>query len=370
MHRLVGPLVAALLVTVAGGVARGRPPGMPSKAPLPADALVAEGSGKLEAGDVDGALAAFRQAEALGPKDPRPRYLRGAALAKKDPEAAIAAYREALALDGALAAVHGELGALLLDRGRLDEALIELKAALKFDPALVDAWSNIARLEGRRGRSEAAMSAWREAEKLAPRDVDLRIDHSLALRKAGRNDDALRLAREAVSLDGGSAPAQLSLGFAFQAGGKLDEAVAAFTVAARIAPKDAGAHWALGVAERERKHLPEAIAALRRAMELKPTPAIAEELGLALVADKKVEVAVELITTARTKHPRSIAFRLAEARVLLAAGRCDAARGAIADLPPTEPAVRAVAESAAKACHAPTAKAPAPARKSGGATRK
>ena len=144
MHRLVRPLVAALLVTVVGGAARARPPGMGGKAPLADEAQITEGSGKLEAGDIEGALALFKQAEALAPKDPRPRYLRGAALAKKDPEAAIAAYREALALDGTLSAVHGELGALLLDRDRLDEALVELKAALKFDPAMVDAWTNIA----------------------------------------------------------------------------------------------------------------------------------------------------------------------------------------------------------------------------------
>src|SRR5947209_1451193 len=81
---------------------------------LPDDKQVAAGSAKLEAGDLDGALAAFAQAEKVAPKDPRPRFLRGAALAKKkDADGAIKAYREALALDGKLAAVHNELGAVL-----------------------------------------------------------------------------------------------------------------------------------------------------------------------------------------------------------------------------------------------------------------
>src|SRR4051794_21743677 len=112
MQRLVRVLLGAALGLFALSLADGSAAAGPPRAPLPDDALVAEGTAKLEAGDTDGALAAFQRAATLAPKDPRPRYLRGAALAKKDPEAAIAAYREALALDATLAAVHAELGAL------------------------------------------------------------------------------------------------------------------------------------------------------------------------------------------------------------------------------------------------------------------
>ena len=111
-------------------------------------------------------------------------------LAKSDPEAAIAAYREALKLDGKLAAVRAELGALLSDRRRLDEAAAELKAAVQVDPTLADAWGNLARLEARRGNAEESFAAFAKAEKLADKDVDLRVDHAMALRKAGRHDDA------------------------------------------------------------------------------------------------------------------------------------------------------------------------------------
>ena len=361
MHRLVRPLAAVALLAIAAGSVSALPP----RRPLPDDALVAEGEKKLEAGDVDGALAAFQRAEALAPKDPRPRYLRGAALVKKDPEGAIAAYREALGLDATLAAVHAELGALLLDLGRLDDALGELKTSLKLDPALAASWVNIAKLEGRRNHTDASLAAWREAEKLLPTDVDVRIDHAMAMRKVGRHDDAIRAAREAVSLDGKSAPAQLALGYSLRSAGKLDDAAAAFTAAIKLSPQDASAHWALGVTERDRKHVAEAITSLRRAVELKPGPAFVEDLALALVADKKAAEGIEIATSAATSHPRSLAFRLVQVRVLVADQRCGPAEKVLAELPPAEPSVRAAAESLRKSCPAGRSAARAPARAGG-----
>ena len=82
--------------------------------PSPADKAIDAGTTKLEAGDVAGALEAFDRAAKLEPKNPRPRYLRGAALQKKgDLEGAVAAFRAALAIDPKLAEVHNELGLVL-----------------------------------------------------------------------------------------------------------------------------------------------------------------------------------------------------------------------------------------------------------------
>lgn len=360
MQRLVAIPVALFALSMAGSALAGPPRG--PRAPQPDDALVADGTAKLEAGDAEAAIALFRKAEAMAPRDPRPRYLRGQALSKKDPAAAVAAYREALALDETLAAVHAELGALLSDQGQLDEAVAELKAALKFDPGLADAWSNIARIEGRRGKTDAALAAFAEAEKLAPRDVDVRIDHVMALRKAGRHDDAVRLGREAVALDGKSAAAHKALAFALQSAGKLDDAVAEFTVVTRIVPEDASAHWALGVAERDRKHLKEAIASLRRAAELKGAPSIVEDLATTLIADKQQPQAIEIIKAAAAKSPRSLAMRLSLARVLSAAGQCADATSALEGMPPDEQAVRTTSDEVKRRC-------PAKAAQKGGGTK-
>src|SRR3954453_7958837 len=71
-----------------------------ARAALPDDALVDSGSQKLEHGDAKGALDDFKHAAEKAPRDPRPHYLRGAALMKlNDAAGAEEAFRKALALD-------------------------------------------------------------------------------------------------------------------------------------------------------------------------------------------------------------------------------------------------------------------------------
>src|SRR5438105_2807665 len=93
-------LLAALLGLAAAGPVHAAPPAS-------VEPVIEEGRRKVEGGDLDGGLAAFARAQELAPSDPRPRFLRGAVLAKKkDLAGAAAAYREALARDGKLAPVH------------------------------------------------------------------------------------------------------------------------------------------------------------------------------------------------------------------------------------------------------------------------
>src|SRR5439155_440295 len=110
--------------------------------PLPDDKLVSDGTARLEAGDADGAIALFTQAEKLAPKDPRPRFLRGAALAKKkDLDGTIKAYRAALSIDATSAPAHLALGFALWDVGKLDETANEFSTALRLDEKSIAALS-------------------------------------------------------------------------------------------------------------------------------------------------------------------------------------------------------------------------------------
>lgn len=284
--RLFGPVAFALLGLAAPVSSLADEPPAPRRRMAPAspvDKLIDEGSRKLQAGDPDGAIALFKQAEPLAPKDPRPRFLRGEALAaKNDVDGAIAAYREALALDGKQAAVRAELGALLLDAGKIEEGAKEIREALLVDHGLAQAWWNLAKAESRLKNGSASIDAFRRAMKLLPKDADLRVDASMELRRAGGFDEAVAIAREAVSLDPKSEPAQMALGFALQSAGKLDDAAGAFTAATRLQPKDARAFWALGNCEIDRKRFADAITALSTARTLKPQPAIGADLARAL----------------------------------------------------------------------------------------
>ena len=73
-------------------------------------------------------------------------------------DAAIAAYRHALALDGDFAAVRYDLAQLLTQRGDFDEAERELVAALDVVPTYADATLALAALHRVRGRTAAALT--------------------------------------------------------------------------------------------------------------------------------------------------------------------------------------------------------------------
>src|SRR5947207_507534 len=84
----------------------------------PIDPIIDEAGKEVEAGGAAGAVALLDGAAKQAPRDPRPHYLAGAALAhagKK--EEAVRAFRAALALNPRLAKVHNELGIALQETG-------------------------------------------------------------------------------------------------------------------------------------------------------------------------------------------------------------------------------------------------------------
>jgi tetratricopeptide (TPR) repeat protein len=94
-----------------------------------------------------------------------------------DPERAIAAYRNALAIDAEHADAHLNLGRLLHDAGKLDEAETHYRAASVADTEAARAHFNLGVLAEDRGRVSVALNAYREAlrldEHLAPAHFNL-----------------------------------------------------------------------------------------------------------------------------------------------------------------------------------------------------
>ena len=122
-------------------------------------------------GQLDEAIAAFRQAIALKPDYPRAYNNLGAALKEVGQlDAAIAAYQNAIAHDPTLPEAHYNLGNVLHAHERLDEAVDAYRRAIALRPNFPDAHNSLGdALEGQ-GQIDSAIAAYKQAIALQPDD--------------------------------------------------------------------------------------------------------------------------------------------------------------------------------------------------------
>ena len=304
---------------------------------LPDDALVDDGSKKLQANDADGAIAAFDKAKKQSPKDPRPHYLTAVALQKKgDGPGAEKELRAALGLDPKLADVRNELASMLIERRRFGDAIVELKRAVADKPDLAEAWFNLGQAAAMQKDCATATDAYARAVKLAPSDADGYINQSVAARKCNKLPEATAAARQAVKLAARSPQAHLNLGLALEASGKLADAAAEYDVATRIKPDYATAWWSLGLVDGKLKKTDAGIAALEKARTLSPTAPRIADLGVAYRDKGDLAKATELFREAVAKDARYTPARWHLAQTLAAQHKCAELKSELAALPAEE----------------------------------
>ena len=132
--------------------------------------------------------------------------------------------------------VHARMGARLLEQGRTDEAIEELRRSVLIDPSYAEGHNDLGR----------------------------------ALEGAGRGVDATEEYRIAVRNKPDFVEAHLNLAAILAADGKLDDAIEQYRIATGLRPDRADAHFALAVALLARERTEEGVAELQRTLELDP----------------------------------------------------------------------------------------------------
>ena len=117
---------------------------------------------------------------------------RGAALEDADPDAAMQAYRRAIAADSALLEAHVNLGRLLHESGRLREAESVYAAALVSHPEEALLHYNRGVLLCDLGRKNEALEAYEHALRLRPRFADCLYNLALLCEELERPREAIR----------------------------------------------------------------------------------------------------------------------------------------------------------------------------------
>ena len=173
------------------------------------------GSDLLLRHDTAGAVRLFRKALEINPLALEARYNLGLALALTgDADAAIeqftavVGYKKGSSRD---AEALYNLGKLLLEKGRIGEALHNLDAALARQPGEPQIHFSRGQALVAQGNMQAAADAFRSAVLLAPEDATAHNNLGIALAELGRREEAIIHFREAVRLAPGYAEAVFNL---------------------------------------------------------------------------------------------------------------------------------------------------------------
>lgn len=189
-------------------------------------------------------------------------------------DAAIAEWKRALALDPKDAKALNNLGGLLLSQGKQDEAVAYFRRALECNPDLVDAHNNVGLVLLQRGQLSEAGQHFRESLSVAPDSLAAHVNLGGVYLLQSKVAEAVGELREALRLDPGNLTVLSNLAWLLATcpDATIRNGAEAVTLAERAAElsqrRDPVILDSLGAAYAEAGRFPEAIRATQRALDL------------------------------------------------------------------------------------------------------
>jgi tetratricopeptide (TPR) repeat protein len=209
------------------------------------------------------------------------------------------AIRTALKLNWSNAVAHANLGGILLEAGRPDEAIGQFPRAVAIDPDFSGAYTGLGLALSQKGETDQAVAEVERAIEIDPRSTGahgtlgnlLSIQHRFDA-AAAEYRSALQYAPEYEVATGYTRAKQalstthIGLGFALlnlQPDRKIDEAASEFALAIDSEPTLVQAHYGLSWAFRLQDKIDEAIGELQLCVQLDPDgPSLKDDLAEAL----------------------------------------------------------------------------------------
>jgi tetratricopeptide (TPR) repeat protein len=191
----------------------------------------------------------------------------------REHDAAVAAYSKATQYSTnpeRTAGLRSELGNILVDQGRHEEAIESFREVVASYPELAAPHYNLARALKRQGQTEEALQHYRTALQLQPNYPEAHTNLGNLLLDQNKTEAAMHHYREALEGDPNLAPAHNNLGSVLERIHQLDEAVEHYREAVRLEPCLANAHANLGRALFTQQHLEGAAKSLREALRIEP----------------------------------------------------------------------------------------------------
>ena len=227
-----------------------------------------------ETGDFEGAETHAQTALDHRPDDAvTMAYLGAILMARGRTDDAIAAFLRAVELRPGDPILLNEYGNALAASGQAEDAAEALGKAIKLRGDLPEIHNNLGNALRACGRHDEAATCYKQALRLRPLYPEALNNLGVLMHEQGSIEMAIDVFRQAIALAPDNALVHTHLGTAQAAMGALSEAVASHRAALRIDPDLAAAHNNLGIALKDQGLLVEARDAYARALELDPDSA-------------------------------------------------------------------------------------------------
>src|SRR5208282_2850870 len=135
-------------------------------------------------------------------------------------------------------AAHYNLGVILDQKGRVDEAISHYQAALQIRPNNAEARNNLGSAFLETGNVDDAIAQYQEALRINPRQANVHSNLGSALWQKGWTDEAISHFQEAVQIVPDNASYRFNLAKALQQKGRVEEAIIQYQVELQIQPAD------------------------------------------------------------------------------------------------------------------------------------
>ena len=202
----------------------------------------------------------------------------GAALIKKGQiNEAIRQCQEAIRLRPGYALAHNNLGLAFVEQGQATEAISQYQEAIRVKPDFAAACYNLANALLVKNQLDEAIHQFQRALELKPDYAPAHNNLGVALARKGQKSDAIRHYQEALRLNPDYAEAHNNLGSGLSREGQASEAIRQFQEALRLKPAYAEAHFGLGVALAGTGETDQAIRQFQEALRLKPASTEAQK---------------------------------------------------------------------------------------------